>query len=185
MRWYCWQVGQKVGQKVVKKSSKSWRIIKEPKKLQRSEKFAKDIGSEESLPKHRFSVNEELELPLKLWQFFELFLLGLEALSIPFLLRLLTKPKLMELLILCHVFLQREENLWAKNTQILYQLDGPLHQRFYLRSARFLSGISVLRCAPSIQHQDDLRTRCAHFSSAISILEMRSGRRHPSPGLMG
>ena len=47
--------------KSVKKSSKSRqksrRIVKEPKKLQRSEKFAKAIGSEERLPKHRSSVN--------------------------------------------------------------------------------------------------------------------------------
>ena len=41
-------------QKVVKKSQ---RIVKKPKKLQKSEKFAKAIGSEERLPKHRSSVN--------------------------------------------------------------------------------------------------------------------------------
>ena len=45
-------------------------------KLQRSEKFPKAIGSEERLPKHWSSVNKELELPLKLCQFFEIFLLG-------------------------------------------------------------------------------------------------------------
>ena len=45
-------------QKVIKKSSKSRRIVNEPKKLQSSEKFAKDIGSEERLPSHRSSVKE-------------------------------------------------------------------------------------------------------------------------------
>ena len=75
-------------QKVVKKVRKS----SKRQKASRSEKFAKDIGSEERLPKHRSSVNKELELPLKLCQFFELLLLGLGALSIPLLLRLLTKP---------------------------------------------------------------------------------------------
>ena len=38
--------------KSVKKSSKSRRIVKKSKKPQRSEKFAKAIGSEERLPKH-------------------------------------------------------------------------------------------------------------------------------------
>ena len=45
------------GGKSVKKSSKSRRIVKKSKKPQRSEKFAKAIGSEERLPKHRSSVN--------------------------------------------------------------------------------------------------------------------------------
>ena len=52
--------------KSVKKSSKSRRIVKKSKRPQRSEKFAKAIGLEERLPKHRSSVNEELELPLEL-----------------------------------------------------------------------------------------------------------------------
>ena len=59
-------------------------------KLQRSEKIVKAIGSDERLPKHQSSV-KELELPLELWQFFELFLLGPEALSIPRLERLPTR----------------------------------------------------------------------------------------------
>ena len=36
----------------VKKLSKSRKIVKKSKKSQRSEKFAKAIGSEECLPKH-------------------------------------------------------------------------------------------------------------------------------------
>ena len=43
--------------KSVKKSSNSRRIVKKFKKPQRSEKFAKAIGSEERLPKHQSSVN--------------------------------------------------------------------------------------------------------------------------------
>ena len=44
--------GGGVGGKSIKNSSKSRRIVKKPKKLQRSEKIAKAIGSEERLPKH-------------------------------------------------------------------------------------------------------------------------------------
>ena len=54
------------GSKLVKKLSGSRKILKKLKKPQRSEKFTKAIGLEERLSKHRFSVNEELELPLKL-----------------------------------------------------------------------------------------------------------------------
>ena len=61
------------GGKLIEKLSKSRKIVKKFKKPQKSEKFVKAIGSEEHLPKYRSSVNEELELPLKLWQFFELF----------------------------------------------------------------------------------------------------------------
>ena len=43
--------------KLVKKLSESRKIVKKSKKPQRSEKFAKAIGSEERLPKHRSSVN--------------------------------------------------------------------------------------------------------------------------------
>ena len=45
------------GGKSVEKSSKSRRIVKKSKKRQSSEKFAKAIGSEERLLKHRSSVN--------------------------------------------------------------------------------------------------------------------------------
>ena len=43
--------------KSIKKSSKSRRIVIKVQKLQRYEKFAKAIGSEERLPKYRSSVN--------------------------------------------------------------------------------------------------------------------------------
>ena len=43
--------------KLVKNLSKSWGIIKKPKKPQRFEKIVKAIGLEECLPKHRSSVN--------------------------------------------------------------------------------------------------------------------------------
>ena len=45
------------GGKSVKKLSGSQRIVKKPEKPQRSEKFAKAIGLEERLPKHRSSIN--------------------------------------------------------------------------------------------------------------------------------
>ena len=48
----------------LKSRQKVKELSKSPKKPQRSEKFAKVIGLEERLPKHRSSVNEELELPL-------------------------------------------------------------------------------------------------------------------------
>ena len=53
------------GGKSVKNSSKSRRIVKKPRKPQRSEKFAKAIGSEERLPRHRSTV-KELELSIEL-----------------------------------------------------------------------------------------------------------------------
>ena len=52
------------GGKSVKNLSKSWRIVKKPRKPQRSEKFAKTIGSEERLPRHQFTV-KELELSIE------------------------------------------------------------------------------------------------------------------------
>ena len=51
---------------------------------------------------------KELELPLELRQFFELFLLGPKALSRPLSLSIIVKAKLMELLMLCHVFSLKE-----------------------------------------------------------------------------
>ena len=59
------EVSDAVG-KSVKKLSKSQRIVKKFKKPQRSEKFAKAIGLEEPLPKHRLFINKKLELPLEL-----------------------------------------------------------------------------------------------------------------------
>ena len=43
--------------KSVKKSSKSWKIVKKSKKLQNSEKFIKAIGLDERLSKHWSSTN--------------------------------------------------------------------------------------------------------------------------------
>ena len=51
--------------KSVEELSKSRKIVKKSKKSQRSEKFAKAIGSEKRLPKHWSSVNKELKFPLK------------------------------------------------------------------------------------------------------------------------
>ena len=54
-----------------KKSSKSRKTLK-------AWKILRVIGLEERLPKHQSSI-KELELPLELWHFLELFLLDLEA----------------------------------------------------------------------------------------------------------
>ena len=50
-------IGDDAVGKLVKKSSKSWRIVKKSKKPQKSKKFAKVIGLEERLPKHRSFVS--------------------------------------------------------------------------------------------------------------------------------
>ena len=72
--------GRPKSRRIVKsqKTSKAWRV-------------AKVIGLGERLSKHQSSINEELELPWKLWQFFKLLLLGPEALSIPLSDRLSTR----------------------------------------------------------------------------------------------
>ena len=64
--------------------------------------------------------------------------------------------KLIELLILYHVFPQWEEIFRAENNQILYQLNGISAPSSYLRNTR--------------------------PPSATSILKMRSGRRRLNPG---
>ena len=53
--------------KSVKKLSKSQKIVKKSKMPQKSGKFAKAIGSEEGLPKHRSSIKKKLGLSLKLF----------------------------------------------------------------------------------------------------------------------
>ena len=70
------------GGKSVKNSLKSRKIVKKPKKSQRSEKIVQAISLEERLPRHRSSV-KELGLLIELYQFFELFLLGPGTLLIP------------------------------------------------------------------------------------------------------
>ena len=86
-------------QKVVKKSSKKSENRQRAQKASRSKKFAKDIGSEECLPKHR-SCQRRTRASVKALtvfrglfdSFFELFLLGPRgALSIPLLNRLLIR----------------------------------------------------------------------------------------------
>ena len=147
------------GGKSVKKLSKSRRIVKKSKKPQRSEKFAKAIGSEEHLPKHWSSINEELELQLKLWEFFEL----LSFLNITFG-AIIVKTRLIELLMLYHVFSPEEPVFFSSSSA----------PSFYLRSARLPSITSALECTPSTRHQNDSRTCCTCHSSTISIPEIYS-----------
>ena len=83
------------------------------------------------------------------------------------------RQKLMELLMLCHVFLQRsqskEEDLQAENTQILAV--------FANQTPVFLAFLALLWApiAPSSYLQN------ARPPFATSVLEIRSGRKRPSP----
>ena len=72
---------------------KSWRIVKKSEKPQRPEKLQRSsIQRNVYQSTDPLSIRyEELELSLKLWQFFELFLLGSGALSIPISDRLSTR----------------------------------------------------------------------------------------------
>ena len=69
----------KLVKKVVKKVEES---SKSPK-ASKIWKICKVIGLKEHLSNHRSYINKELELASELWQFFKLFLLGLEVLLIP------------------------------------------------------------------------------------------------------
>ena len=95
------------------------------------------------------------------------------------------KAKRVELLMLYRIFFQRsEEDFQAKNARVLCRLQSslaninvlgfyfffepnPSTPSFYLRSARLSPATTTLGCTPS---------------TSASILEMRSGRRRPSPG---
>ena len=134
-----------------KSCQKSRRIVKEPKKLQRSEKFTKGIGLEERLPKHRSSINEEVKLPLEFWQFFELRLHDPGTLSISFSKRLLT----------C----QSKWSCWCSVV-------------FFLRGARKIFESFTNRNQWSFCTKVCLQN--ARPPSA-QILQMRSGRNRPSP----
>ena len=122
---------------LVKKLSKSRKIVKESKSFKGLKNLQRplvrrNVYQSTNPPSIRY---EELKLPLKLWQFFELFLLGpkssLEATSAS----IIDKAKLMELLMLYYVFLQWEEDFQAKNTRIL-QPKAPLHRVFGLQNSR-------------------------------------------------
>ena len=69
-----------VSQKVVKKSKKRQKVPKSSKAWN----VVKIISLKERFPKHWFSVNEKLELPLEFWQFVKHFLPSSGAPSIPF-----------------------------------------------------------------------------------------------------
>ena len=138
--------------KSMKKLSKGWRIDKKSKKAW---KVWKICSLEERLPKYRSSINKELELPLELWQFFRLFLLGPEAPSIPFLNQLSTRQS--EWSCWCFVtFFPNRKKIFELNTQIIY----PLWRASLCTKFLFTSCTSSLR----------------------SILKMPSGRRRLSLG---
>ena len=82
---------------------------------------------------------KELELLLELWQFFKLLLLDPEALSRPFSVSIIVKAKLMELLMLCHVFSLKEsvffellctEFLSAQRTSSFHYFSSGMHSEY-------------------------------------------------------
>ena len=87
------------GGKLVEKSSKSRRIVKS-RKTSKAWKVAKVIGSEEYLPKHRASVDS--------WVWASVKFAGLESSFDIASGLIMDKAKLMELLMLCHVFSPKE-----------------------------------------------------------------------------
>ena len=108
---------------VTSRSKSRQKVVKKWKKPQRSEKFAKAIGSEERLPKHRSFV-KKLELPLKLFLtvFRALFAGPRSSLDTTFG-AITDKAKLVELLKLCRVFPQRsQEDLRVDNSRVFHQL---------------------------------------------------------------
>ena len=105
------------------KSSESRRIFKKPEKPQRPEKFAKAIGSEKRLPKHQSSVDlrQRAQAPVR-------FTRPRSSLDNTFG-AITNKAKLVELLMLCRVFLQWEEDLRAEYSNPSPAVTNvPLHQ---------------------------------------------------------
>ena len=86
------------GSKLVKKSSKSWRIVKESKSFKGLKNLQRPLV-QRNIYQSTDPPSSEYE---ELKQFFELFLLGPEALSIPW--TITNKAKLVELLMVCRVF---------------------------------------------------------------------------------
>ena len=140
---------------------------------------------EERLPKHQSSVNEELELPLQLSDCFSSsFCWAQEPLSKPLPLQLSTS-KANGATDALSQFSPVEGKSSSREHSNPLPTQRPSAPKFCPQNARLPSAISALRCAPSTRHQDDSRTRCARPSSHISILEIHSKRKRPSPGLMG
>ena len=137
------EVSDTVG-KSIKKLSKCRRSVKQSKKSQRSEKFAKAIGLEERLLKHRSSVNwkQRTRASVKaLWQFFEN---KYRQSKVNGTADALSRFSLVE---------RRSTSREYSNPST----NGPFAPSFYLQNSR--------------------------PPSATLILEIRSRRRRPSPGL--
>ena len=147
MRWCYWQVGQKV-----EELSKSPKSLKGLKNLQRPS-VRRNVYRSTDPPSIRY---EELELPLEFWQFFELFLLGPGALSIPFSNRLPTR--------------QSEWSCWCSVA-------------YFPRGARKIFELRTLESFTSYNQRSLCTKVCLQNarSPSTQILQMRSGRRRPSP----
>ena len=147
-----------VGVVLLASRSKSRQIVEESSKSSKSLKGLKNLQR----PSVRRNVyrstdppsigNEELEPPLQLW----LFLLGLGALSIPFFNRLPTRQS--EWSCLCSV-------------------------AFFPRGARKIFELKTLESSTSCNQRSLCTKVCRQNarSPSAQILEMRSGRRRPSP----
>ena len=172
--------------KSVKKSSKSRRIVKKSKKPQRSEKFAKAIGSEERLPKHRSSVN---------------YIRGTRASAraLTVFRALFARPKNLSRYHVWNNYRQGKTN-GAADTLSRFSPEKPRRSssreysslspavtsnafapKFVCKTHVFPPLLQLWDTFRTLRHQDYSKTHCARPPSTASILEMRSGRRRPSP----
>ena len=142
-------------QKVEKSSKRS-------KKPQRSRKTAKVIDLKERLSKYRSSVNKKLKLLLELWQFFELFFVGPRSSLDTTFGAIIVMAKLMELLMRCHVFPQRNQTkpchtqfLSTQCMSSLRYLSSGMHFKYFVvkMTQELVANVLLLlhqfwRCAP-------------------------------------
>ena len=131
----------------VASGSKNHQKVKKPqrpKKLQRSSVWRNVYQS--TNPSSIWY--KKLKLPLEHWQFSRLFLLGLGALSISAL--IISKTRLIEPLILCHVFLHRSQDkkkILRHFGHLLFEFN-PATPSSYRCCARPSSLLQFWRCAP-------------------------------------
>ena len=109
------------GGKLVKSCQKVKKLSKSPKNL-KGQNVAKVIGSKEHLPRHRSSVNKELELPLQLFDSFSSSFAEPRSFLESTFGAIIDKVKVVGLLMLCRVFSWRsQENLRVENTRVFHQ----------------------------------------------------------------
>ena len=132
-------------------------LSKSPKSLKGLKNLQRPLVRRKHLPKHRSFINKEFELPLELWQFFRLFLLGLGVLSIPF-----------------FNWLPKRQSEWSCLCSVV----------FFSKGARKIFELKTLESSTSCNQWFFCTKVCrqnAYFPSA-QILEKHFRRRLPSPG---